>query len=170
MVWLSPNGPTGDWRSDIDRPPLGSLTGMLFRAMVDRLDDHIDNKSDWLMRPSHLYLLRSLYPHGASVTQLAKRCEVTKQAISQALTQLERMNLVRRAAHQLDGRAKLVELTEEGNRALGRAVEAWTSVEREWADVIGAEAVHAVRRAMVTFVEAYGDWHQGDQPRLRPVW
>ena len=34
-VWLSPNGPIGDWRHDIDRPPLGSLTGMLFRAMVD---------------------------------------------------------------------------------------------------------------------------------------
>src|SRR5207244_3315519 len=32
VVWLSPHGPMGDWRLDIDRPPLGSLTGMLFRA------------------------------------------------------------------------------------------------------------------------------------------
>jgi len=170
VVWLAPHGPTGEWRLDIDRPPLGSLTGMLFRAMVDRLDDHIDDESDRLVRPSHLYILRSLYPHGASVTQLAERCEVTKQAISQVLNQLEALNLVRRAAHHQDGRAKLVELTEEGQRALGRAVDAWTGVEREWADLVGSDAVHQVRRAMVAFLEAYGDWHEGDEPRLRPVW
>jgi DNA-binding MarR family transcriptional regulator len=170
VVWLSPNGPIGDWRHDIDRPPLGSLTGMLFRAMVDRLDHHSDDEQDRLVRPSHLYILRSLYPHGASVTQLAERCEVTKQAISQVLNQLEVLNLVRRAAHHQDGRAKLVELTEEGQRALARAVDAWTGVEREWAGLVGFEAVHEVRRAMVTFLEAYGNWHQGDEPRLRPVW
>ena len=64
----------------------------------------------------------------------------------------------------------LVELTQEGQRALGWAVDAWTGVEREWADLVDSEAVHQVRRAMVTFLEAHGDWHQGDEPRLRPVW
>src|SRR5207244_12924821 len=68
VVWLAPHGPTGEWRLDINRPPLGSLTGMLFRALVDRLDDHIDDERDRLVRPSHLYTLPRLHPPGASAT------------------------------------------------------------------------------------------------------
>jgi len=54
---LSFDAPTGDWRADVDRPPLGSLTAMLFRALVDRLEVHITEEGGQVTRPSHLYAI-----------------------------------------------------------------------------------------------------------------
>ena len=163
--------PTGDWHVDVDRPPLGSLTAMLFRALVDRLAVHIAERGGQVTRSSHLYILRSLYPDGATVTELAERCEVTKQAISQILDSLESMNVVKRTPDRRDARAKVVKLTKKGERSLEIAVLAWGEVEQEWAKLLGGPAaMQETRQAMFAFIEKYGDWHRGEQPRLRPVW
>jgi DNA-binding MarR family transcriptional regulator len=168
---LSPGGPTGEWRVDVDRPPLGSLVGMLFRALVDRLQEKMVELGGEALRPSQLYILRSLHPKGASVTELADRCEITKQAVSQLLDALERMDLVRRAPDRSDARSKIVTLTERGEQALATAVRAWGEVEKEWADLLGGQdGMQAVRRAMFRFIETYAEWRGGEQPRLRPVW
>jgi DNA-binding MarR family transcriptional regulator len=168
---LSLDAPTGDWRLDVDRPPLGSLTAMLFRALVDRLEVHITEQGGQVTRPSHLYILRSLYPAAATVTELAERCEVTKQAISQILDSLESMKVVKRTPDPRDARAKVVKLTKKGERSLEIAVLAWGEVENEWAKLLGGPAaMQEVREAMFAFIEKYGDWHRGEQPRLRPVW
>lgn len=168
---LSSDAPTGDWRVDVDRPPLGSLTAMAFRALVDRLEVHINEQGGQVTRPSHLYILRSLYPRGATVTELAERCEVTKQAISQILDSLESMKVVKRTPDPRDARAKVVKLTKKGERSLEIAVLAWGEVEKEWAKLLGGPAaMQEVREAMFAFIEGYGDWHRGEQPRLRPVW
>jgi len=168
---LSPEGPTGEWRIDVDRPPLGSLVGMLFRALVDRLRERMVELGGEALRPSQLYILRSLHPRGASVTELAERCEITKQAVSQLLDALEGMDLVRRAPDRTDARSKIVTLTERGEQALATAVRAWGDVETEWADLLGGQqGMQAVRRAMFRFIETYAEWRGGEQPRLRPVW
>ena len=156
---------------DVDRPPLGSLIGMLFRAQVDRLQEKMVELGGEPLRPSLLYILRSLHPHGASITELAERCEITKQAVSQLLDPLEHKDLVRRTPAPSDGRIKIVTLTERGERALATAVQAWGEVEKEWAELLGGSAaMQGIRQAMFAFIESYGDWHRGDQPRLRPVW
>ena len=152
-VVLSPNGPTGDWQADVDRPPLGSLIAMFFRAMVDHVADHIAAEGGHMARPSQLYVLRSLYPDGASVTDLAERCEVTKQAISQVLGPMEEMELVKRAPDPRDRRAKIVKLTKKGENALGVAVQAWGRVEQEWAALIGPAVMADVRRAIVAYLD-----------------
>ena len=168
---LSPTGPTGDWRVDVDRPPLGSLVGMLFRALVDRLQEKMVELGGEALRPSQLYLLRSLHPKGASVTELAEHCEITKQAVSQLLGPLERMGLVRRAPDRSDARIKVVTLTERGEEALATAVRAWGEVEKEWAELLGGqEGMQAVRQAMFRFIENYAERRGGEQPPLRPVW
>jgi DNA-binding MarR family transcriptional regulator len=168
---LSAGGPTGEWRVDVDRPALGSLVGMLFRALVDRLQEKMVEVGGEALRPSHLYILRSLHPRGASVTELADRCEITKQAVSQLLDALERIDLVRRAPDRSDARSKIVTLTERGELALATAVRAWGEVEKEWADLLGGQDnMQAVRRAMFRFIETYAEWRGGEQPRLRPVW
>jgi hypothetical protein len=70
-----------------------------------------------------------------------------------------------------DARAKVVKLTKKGERSLEIAVLAWGEVENEWAKLLGGPAaMQEVREAMFAFIEKYGDWHRGEQPRLRPVW
>ncbi|HYH52483.1 MAG TPA: MarR family transcriptional regulator [Acidimicrobiia bacterium] len=162
--------PTGDWRQDIERPPLGSLISMLFRASVDRVNDHMAERGISGIRPSHLYILRALHPSGLSVTELAERCEVTKQAISQLLEGLENMGIVRRNPDPSDRRGKVVTLTKRGENVLATAVTAWGEVEMEWAHLLDGIDMRDVRDAIIRFLESYGNWHAGEQPKLRPVW
>jgi hypothetical protein len=63
------------------------------------------------------------------------------------------------------------DLTKKGERSLEIAALAWGEVENEWAKLLGGPAaMQGVREAMFAFIEKYGDWHRGEQPRLRPVW
>ncbi|WP_322544760.1 MarR family transcriptional regulator [Rhodococcoides fascians] len=169
---LLPQAPTGDWRIDKERPPLGTLAGVLNRALIYRVSQKIEQCGGEVSRPSHLYVLRALGNSGASVTELADLCEVTKQAISQVLHVFEKKALVTRKPDPSDGRGKIVVLTHRGEQALAAAVLAWGEIEAEWADLLGGpEEMHKVREAMFNFVEKYGDYHLGDQqPRMRPVW
>jgi DNA-binding MarR family transcriptional regulator len=167
---LLADGPTGDWLYDVNRPPLGSLVAMLFRALVDRLDVHMAEHGVEPVRPSYLYVLRTLHPKGVSVTALAESCEVTKQAISQTLAGMERMRLVRRTPDPQDGRGKIVSLTKRGQAVLEAAVLSWGEVELEWDELLDRGGIQEMREAMFAFIENYGDWHRGEQPRLRPVW
>lgn len=123
-------------------------------------------------RPAHLYVLRALSPDGASVTELAERCDATKQAVSQALHVLDGLNLTKRVPDPHDGRGKRVELTADGHKALALAVRSWGDVEREWADLLGGQAeMQRVREAILTFVEHHGQYHRGDpHARIRPIW
>lgn len=169
---LLPGGPTGEWRRDLNRPPLGTLVGVLHRALVTRLCQKIEEAGGEVSRPSQLYVLRGLSSGSASVTELADRCEVTKQAISQILVFFEERKLVRRRPDPRDGRGKIVSLTKRGERALEIAVLAWGEVEREWAAMLGGQdEMHRVREAMFAFVLEFGDFRLGDQqPRMRPLW
>lgn len=169
-VEAAADGPTGDWRVDIERPPLGSVVSMLFRVLVERLERHIDAAGMDPIRPSYLYVLRALYPDPLSVTALAQECDVTKQAISQILAGMESADLVTRTDHHTDGRTKIVKLTKNGEKALATAVRSWGRVEKDWAELIGGSAMGDLREAMLAFIEAHGDWHPGEQPHLARVW
>lgn len=167
----APAEPTGDWRIDMDRPALGALASMVFRVIVDRLQVHLNARGLDPIRPAHLYVLRSLYPEARSVSELAERCEVTKQAISQVVDSLDALGLVGKVPHATDGRVRLVRLTEKGVQQLSAAILAYGDVEAEWAELLGGpEAMKTVRDAMITLVETFGNWHLGEEPRLRPVW
>jgi DNA-binding MarR family transcriptional regulator len=163
---------TDDVTAELDRPPLGTLAGVLHRALVHRVAERIEEVGGSVTRPAHLYVLRALSPDSASVTELADRCDASKQAISQVLDVLDRLGLTRRVRDPRDGRNKLVELTADGRHALAVAVRAWGDIEREWADLLGGDdEMHRVREAMLTFVERYGDYTRGDRhPRIRPIW
>lgn len=169
---LTSGGPTDHWQADLGRPPLGTLAGVLNRALIHRVSQRIEQVGGEISRPSHLYVLRALHPGGASVTEVADRCDVTKQAISQVLDVFEVRGLVVRRPDPRDRRGKIVLLTERGEQALATAVLAWGDVEREWADLLGGtDKMERVREAMFVFVERYGDYHRGEQhPRMRPIW
>ncbi|HKH53438.1 MAG TPA: MarR family transcriptional regulator, partial [Mycobacterium sp.] len=148
-----------------------SLMSMILRAVVDRMMQKAAAAGGTPMRPAYLYLLRGMYPDGASVTELAESNDVTKQAVSQLLNTLEEKRLVRRVSDPHDGRAKIVKLTRRGQRELSIAVNAYGEVEQEWAELIGGqEEMQRVREAIFAFIEKYAHWHRGDRPQNRIIW
>jgi len=73
---------------------------------------------------------------------------MTKQSASKALDQLERRGFIQRTSIPQDGRVRNVELTPRGRELLAVLEEIDLELEREWAAVIGAEAVESMRAAL----------------------
>ena len=54
--------------------------------------------------------------HGSRLTDLAERAGLTKQAVGEAVAELERKGYVERVPDPEDGRAKIIKLTQRGGR------------------------------------------------------
>lgn len=72
-----------------------------------------------VLTPALVRLLPHLSREGIRPTELARRVDVTKQAIGQALAGLEASRLVEIVPDPSDGRARLVRLTAAGEAAYG---------------------------------------------------
>ena len=53
-------------------------------------------------------------PYGLMPSELAQRCKVTQATISGLISGLEKSQIVERAAHENDGRASVIKITEKG--------------------------------------------------------
>jgi DNA-binding MarR family transcriptional regulator len=83
------------------------------------------------------------------VTELAERLGVTKQAVSQALDDLEQLGIVERVADPADARARLVRFTERGRAGLLDGLAILRELEAECAAAIGASRMAELRRALI---------------------
>lgn len=70
-----------------------------------------------LLTPALVRLLPHLTRDGIRPTALARRVDVSKQAVGQALAGLEEMRMIELVPDPTDGRARLVRLTEAGAAA-----------------------------------------------------
>jgi DNA-binding MarR family transcriptional regulator len=90
---------------------------------------------------------------GSRLTDLAEASGFTKQAVGEAVTELERLGYLQRMACPDDGRAKIIHLTERGREAALTGRRIFAEIEAEWAEEVGAEAVAAMRAAAERIVE-----------------
>lgn len=93
-------------------------------------------------------LLARLSLAGISQSLLAERMGTSKQAVQQALDQLEKLGLVRRDPDPVDLRAKYVVLTEAGLYALEARRDAEREVERAWQAALGKKAFARLRKGL----------------------
>ena len=94
--------------------------------------------------------------NGSRLTDLAEGSGLTKQAVGEAVAELERLGYVTREACPGDRRAKIIELTERGREAQLTGRRLFAEIEREWADELGAELVGGLRAAAERIVELEG--------------
>ena len=85
--------------------------------------------------------------NGSRVTDLAEAAGLTKQAVGEAVAELERLGYLERAACPDDGRAKIIKLTERGRDAALAGRRMFAQIEQEWADELGEELVKSLREA-----------------------
>ena len=100
-------------------------------------------------------------------SELAALMGTTKQAASKLVDSMESAGYVRRSAGDDDARQRPVHLTAKGARLLETVERIYRELEAEWADVIGAAGVEALRRDLV---EVLTDAETGVLPPVRPTW
>jgi DNA-binding MarR family transcriptional regulator len=85
--------------------------------------------------------------HGSRLTELAEGAGLTKQAVGEAVTELERLGYLTRQPDPHDRRAKVITLTDRGVDAYWAGRRLFAEIEREWAEQLGDELLAALREA-----------------------
>ena len=129
------------------RPLPALLTGVKLAA-IDKLRDRIAEAGHPAIREGHGCVFGFIdLDHGSRLTELAASAGLTKQAVGEAVTELERIGYVTRVPDPLDGRAKIITLTDLGLDAVLKGRRIFAEIEREWAEQIGPELMASFREA-----------------------
>jgi DNA-binding MarR family transcriptional regulator len=84
--------------------------------------------------------------------QIAEHLHITKQSASEIINLFEVEGIVRRHPHPTDGRARVVELTDEGVEGVARSRARWGVLVDRWSALVDADDLDVVRRALEAYL------------------
>jgi DNA-binding MarR family transcriptional regulator len=128
--------------------PIPALLGTVKNDAVDELRRGLIEQGFDGIREGHGCVFGYIDPEGSRLTYLAETSGLTKQAVGEAVDDLQKLGYVERIPDPTDGRAKIVRLTSKGleARSAGRAI--LERVERRWAAEVGEERVAEMRETL----------------------
>ncbi|MBF0661496.1 MULTISPECIES: MarR family winged helix-turn-helix transcriptional regulator [unclassified Rhodococcus (in: high G+C Gram-positive bacteria)] len=132
---------------------LGLLLFIPYRALENRVLEVLreDGFDDLSLAQARVF--QRLHPEGSRITDLAVAAQITKQTAGFLVDGLERAGYVMRAPDPRDARAKLVQITERGRRAVEAAARVVADVEAEWAVHLGARRTAQLREILTDLRE-----------------
>ncbi len=144
-------------RPDTGGAPRPLNTVVLLREAYTALNqlaiDRLAERGHAAVRPAHGNVFQHLDDGGTTVSTLAERAQMTKQAMSELVTYLERHGYVTRQPDPSDGRAKLVIPTARGREVVAIAQEMVPEVERLIADTLGPRRAETLRQDLVRLLD-----------------
>lgn len=117
-----------------------------------------------VLTPALVRLLPHLSVEGIRPTELARRVEVSKQAVGQALADLAGRGFVEQVPDPADGRGRLVRLTPAGVAAYDQGREVLAFYERELSMRLGARRVQALRESLAVMLPVLAGWTASGAP------
>ncbi len=100
------------------------------------------------IRPAQAVALVPLAAGGLHASDLADRLRVSRQAVAQGVVALERHGYVTRVPDPGDARARIIELTPRGRRALRVMRAHAVDLERRWEKVLGQRRLVDLRETL----------------------
>jgi DNA-binding MarR family transcriptional regulator len=126
----------------------------VFVALNDRAIRRLAERGHGAVRTAHGTVFQYLDDTGTTVSLLAERANMTKQAMAELVAYLEEHGYVERVPDPTDRRAKLVLPTERGHEVV-RIAQALVPEAEEWiGTVLGAERAQALRADLEALHEA----------------
>ncbi|NQX88952.1 MAG: winged helix DNA-binding protein [Halioglobus sp.] len=116
---------------------LSRLLREFSRDFERRICDGLAARGHPAIRPSHSAVFSNLGTGAVRVTELARRAQVTQQAMGKMLKELERMGYVARDIDGSDKRAKEIRLTQRGIDLATASLAVVDEVRAYYADKIG---------------------------------
>lgn len=150
---LSLKKPTGTtvWRQG----NIGRLLNNAIRRFEARVLDVMGEKGHSETRIAHINLTRNLDIDGTRLTELARRAEMSKQAMSELVEQCEAMGLVGRANDPTDRRARLVTFTSTGLVWLEAFHDAVDVAENEMRAELGDAAMATILQGLTQYAARF---------------
>jgi DNA-binding MarR family transcriptional regulator len=123
-----------------------AVVGELYRRLADQgFDD---------LRPSSAPVFQHIAPEGSRLSELADRAGVTRQALAEQITALERCGYVERLPDPDDRRARLITLTDRGWRAVDAGLSIIADIESGWARELGPRMHGTLTEALAKVADA----------------
>jgi len=138
---------------DLDLGTLALFLGYAASAEVQRALSQA-GFSD--VRFSHGFVFQHLLEGDKTVGELAERMQVTQQAASKIVAELEGRGLVKRDADATDARIRRVKLARRGLEAVDAARKARAATERRFEAKLGVARLASARRALADGLELLG--------------
>ena len=128
--------------------PLPGLLDIVSEAFFKEFRDELEQSEFNDIRPTHGCVFRYVEGDGLRLTEIAERANMTKQSVGEIVDDLASRDYVKRIPHPEDRRAKLICLTERGERAQAHGRRLFAKVEKRWAQRYGAERIAALRELL----------------------
>jgi len=154
-----------------DDPQLDLGLAGLFagQAIAEAVRRRVEARGYLGLRFAHGFLVQRLVEGEQSIAALAATLEVTQQAVSKTVSELERLGYVRRRPDPRDARVRLVALTDRGRAAVEATREERAAVEAELRDALGARRVAAATRVLREALDHHGGAEAVRTRRVRPL-
>jgi DNA-binding MarR family transcriptional regulator len=104
------------------------------------------------IRPAQSVALVPLAVGGLHASGLADRLGVSRQAVAQAITPLERHGYVTRVPDPDDARVRISELTPRGRQALRVMRSNAIDLEKRWQEILGHQRLGELRKTLQTLL------------------
>ena len=136
------------------RASTGQLLVQCARGIGDQAAKRAADAKGGGLKPAHAALLPHLDFDGVRIVDLASRLGITKQAVSQTVSELVISGVVELATDPDDGRAKRVRFTKKGADAVTHELNVMGKVEADLEKKIGQKHMRALHAALVAIDEA----------------
>jgi DNA-binding MarR family transcriptional regulator len=112
------------------------------------------------VRPAHAAVFQYLDDTGTTVSLLAERAQMTKQAMAELVRHLEDRGYVVRVPDPSDRRAKLVVPTGRGRDVVALAQGVVPQIEQRVAELLGADRTETLRADLQAIRDAFAGAHE----------
>ena len=152
----------------LGRPPAVNTAVLLreaFRLLNGLVLVRLAERGHGLVRAAHGAVFQYLDDTGTTVSTLADRAQMTKQAMAELVHHLERHGYVVRVPDPTDRRAKLVQPTARGRDVTAVAQATVPEIEQLITDALGPERAHALRQDLEAIRVAVAGAADNQRPR-----
>lgn len=131
---------------------IGSLLRLPHEVIVARMLAALD-ADGFDLTPTELGVFLYPGPEGRRPIDLARQCNMTRQAMNYVLAGLERRRYIQPRG---GGPARMVRVTERGRAAIACIRQSVAAVEREWAAELGEKKFAALRDTLLQLARGLG--------------
>jgi DNA-binding MarR family transcriptional regulator len=128
--------------------PMAGLFEIAKDAFFEDFREELEQTEFGDLRPTHGCVFRFVRGSGLRLTVLAEMAGMTKQSVGEIVDDLVARGYVKRIPDPHDKRAKLICLTERGERAQTTGLALFAKVEQQWAERYGAKRMAQLRELL----------------------
>jgi DNA-binding MarR family transcriptional regulator len=129
-----------------------SLLGRAYSLLGFRIVDGVVG-AGFPQKPAHSAVFAQIDPDGSRLTDLARRANMSPQAMGELVDELEDMGYVVRRPDPTDRRAKLITLTQKGQDCIAAGTATIDSIEQQLTDLLGVRGRRQLRNLLIKVLD-----------------